>query len=374
MNNSNSRGATGLPGISAGRAILASAVLSACLSYSLAALAQSTAPPPAPIPPGPAVPSPSLNWERSALVRDLQKLSIDALSQATRESVRLQLSPFARRWNRVPQEAWASFDTGADETEPEMRWHAWGSPHFGWSRRDHPVAGYDGTQYGASAGVDRRIGDSSVLGVLIHHETADFSTKPLDGSLRSHLNGIGAYGGIALSETVVIDAMVLWQAGRTQLREAGVTGSYANERWSFAANVTGYHRIGTVQVVPTLGADISLDRQGAFTDSLGFTYAARRIETAALTFGLEIGRDFSTGGGGLVTPFIGAGARYDLMRRDNGTTGATYDPSRLDLSVRLGLRAEPTSAMSLSVEMGVSGLALRDQTSVAASARLGVRF
>ena len=151
------------------------------------------------------------------------------------------------------------------------------------------MVGYDGTQYGASIGVDRRIGDRSVLGILLHHETADFTTKPLNGSLRSHLTGIGAYGGIALSDTVVVDAMVLWQTGKTRLREAGATGSYDNERWSFAANLTGYHSVGPVQVVPTMGFDVSLDRQGAFTDSLGFAYAARRIDTAALTAGLEFG-------------------------------------------------------------------------------------
>ncbi|HSP26183.1 MAG TPA: autotransporter outer membrane beta-barrel domain-containing protein, partial [Saliniramus sp.] len=265
-----------------------------------------------------------------------------------------------------------SFDE-ADVVEPDAPWHAWSSPHFGWSRRDHSVVGYDGTQYGASIGVDRRIGDRSVLGLLVHHETADFTTKPVNGSLRSHLTGIGAYGGIALGETVVVDAMILWQAGKTRLREAGATGSYDNQRWSFAANLTGYHSIGPVQVVPTMGFDVSLDRQGAFTDSLGYAYAARRIDTAAVTAGLELGREFATSGGGVVTPFVGAGVRYDVMRRDNGAAGATYDPSRLDLSVRLGLRADPTSAVSLSLEMDASGLTRRDQGAIGANARLGVR-
>lgn len=257
---------------------------------------------------------------------------------------------------------------------PDPLWHGWGSPHLGWSRRNHPVVGYDGMQYGGSIGIDRRIGDRSVLGVFLHHETADFTTKPVNGSVRSHFNGIGTYGGIALSETVVIDAMILWQAGNTRLREAGTTGSYDNQRWSFAANVTGYHSVGPVQVTPSFGFDISLDRQGAFTDSLGFAYSARRIDTVALTAGLELGREFATGNGGTLTPFVGAGARYDVMRRDSGAVGATYDPSRLDLSVKLGLRADPSSAVSLSLELDVSGLARRNQTALGANARLGVRF
>ena len=76
----------------------------------------------------------------------------------------------------------------------------------------------------------------------------------------------------------------------------------------------------------------------------------------------------------MVTPFVGAGARYDVVRRDSGASGATYEPSRLDLSVRLGLRADPTSAISVSLEMDVSGLARPDQAAFGANARLGVRF
>jgi outer membrane autotransporter protein len=354
---------------------MASAIAFACLIFSSAALSQTFAPPPPPPPPsGPAALAPSLNWERSAFVRDLQARSVGVVSRATRESVKFQLFPFGRHRDRVPLDAWASFDAEATVVEPDPLWHAWGSPHFGWSRRGHPVVGYAGAQYGASIGVDRRIGDRSVLGGFLHHETANYTTRPVDGSLRSHLNGIGAYGGIALSESVVVDAMILWQAGRTRLREAGAIGSYGNQRWSIAANITGYHAFGPVQVVPALGLDVSLERQGAFTDSLGSAYPSRRIDTAALTAGLEIGRDFTTGTGGSVTPFVGAGARYDVMRRDSGAVGPTHDPSRLDLSVRLGLRAEPTSAVSLSLEVDVSGLARRDQAGLGANARLGVRF
>jgi outer membrane autotransporter protein len=355
---------------------MASVAASVCLFYSTAVSAQS-APPPPPAPPGPVAPAPTLDWERSAVVRDLQARSNGTASRATRESVRFQLSPFGRRYGAPVDrafDAWASFDPEAKSGEPDRLWHAWASPHLGWTRRDHPVIGYDGTQGGGAIGVDRRIGDRSVLGVFVHHETANFTMKPVNGSLHSHLDGIGAYGGIALGETVVIDAMILWQSGKTRLRDAGATGTYDNQRWSFAANVTGYHSLGSVQVAPSVGFDVSLDRQDAFTDSLGFAYAARRIDTVALTAGLEIGREFAMANGGNVTPFIGAGARYDVMRRDTGAVGATYDPSRLDLSVRLGLRAEPTSAVSLSLEMDVSGLARRNQATMGANARLGVRF
>jgi outer membrane autotransporter protein len=334
------------------------------------ALAQQTPPPPAP------APSPILtDAQRAALLGAGQRPALFALSETVREIVGARLSPFGAPALPVaaggaPAAAYASLDTA-----PAIPlWSAWVGPSVTWSDRDHPVFGYDGLQRGGSLGVDRRIGETTVLGVLGLYEDSDFDLAG-GGALEGRLGGVGIYAGGALTDILVVDALAIWQGGETTVRDAAARGSYDTERWALAANLTAYLAAGAFQVSPTIGIGWVSDRQSAYRDTAGVFYRGLTVETTTLRAGAEIARTVAVGGGATLTPFASATALWDVSRNESPTPAPpTDDLPRFDYALSLGLRAAPTPTTSLSFEVEASGLGRADYSVITASGQLAVRF
>ncbi|WP_029032725.1 autotransporter outer membrane beta-barrel domain-containing protein [Salinarimonas rosea] len=269
----------------------------------------------------------------------------------------------------LPPAAFASLDASSAPL-----WHAWVSPRATWAERTHPVFGYDGVQSGISLGVDRLVGARAVLGVLGLYETSDFDTAGA-GFLEGRLGGAGVYAGASLTDVLVADVSAFWQGGESDVGNAAVRGRFDAERRALAANLTAYLDAGGFQVAPTVGMVWVSDRQGAYRDSLGTAYPALTVETATLRAGAEVSRAFAGASGGTLTPFVAATATWDVSRIESPTqTTPIDDLPEGDVALRAGLRAAPTPALALSLEVDVSGLARPAYSVVTVSGRLGLRF
>ncbi|WP_372426074.1 autotransporter outer membrane beta-barrel domain-containing protein [Salinarimonas chemoclinalis] len=314
--------------------------------------------------------------QAAALLRAGRAQAVDLLSNGIRTLVGGRLAPGALDAVAVapapggpPPAAFASLDAASAPL-----WHAWVSPRATRAERDHPTFGYDGLQAGVSAGVDRRVGARAVVGVLGLYEASDFDTVG-SGFLQGRLGGAGVYGGASLGDVLVGDVSAFWQGGESDVGNAVARGRFDAERRALAANLTAYLNAGAVQVAPTLGVVWVSDRQGAYRDGLGTAYPALTVETTTLRAGAEVSRAFAVAGGGTLTPFVAAAATWDVSRVESPTpTTPTDDLPEGDLVLRGGLRAAPTPALALSLEVDVSGLARPDYSVVTVSGRLGLRF
>lgn len=332
--------------------------------------------PPPTQPPPTRPPQPILaDGQRASILRAGQRHVLLAYGQLTHEIVRLRLSPFGAPALPVaaggsPATAYASLDAAAAIPS----WNAWVGPSATWSERDHPVFGYDGRQLAGSVGIDRRIGEATVLGAFGIYEDTDFDTVG-GGALRGRLGGAGVYVGGALTDVLVFDALGLWQGGESTLRDATARGTYDTERWALAANLTAYLTAGAFQISPTVGIGWVSDRQSAYRDTAGVLYPGLTVETATLRAGAEIARTFQTAGIATVTPFASATALWDVARDESPTPATpTDDLPRLDYALSVGLRAAPTPSTSLSLEVEASGLGRAGYAVVTVSGQLGFRF
>ncbi|WP_349368864.1 autotransporter outer membrane beta-barrel domain-containing protein [Salinarimonas sp.] len=346
----------------------------------LASGAAAQQPPPQPPPPTPP-PTPQplqpilTDGQRAAILRAGQRHVLLAYGQLTHAIVRQRLSPFGAPATPVaaggaPAAAYASLDAAA----AIPLWNAWVGPSATWSERDHPVFGYDGTQIAGSVGVDRRIGDATVLGAFGLYEDSDFDTVG-SGALRGRLGGAGVYVGGALTDILVYDALAIWQGGESTLRDATARGTYDTERWALAGNLTAYLTAGAFQISPTVGIGWVSDRQSAYRDTAGVLYPGLTVETTTVRAGAEIARTFQAAGAATLTPFASATALWDVSRDESPTPATpTDDLPRLDYALSVGLRAAPTPATSLSLEVEASALGRAGYSVITVSGQLGFRF
>jgi outer membrane autotransporter protein len=269
----------------------------------------------------------------------------------------------------------AAIREGRSADVAPLLWNVWGDANLSWIDRDHPLFGNDGHLVTSSLGLDRRFGDRAVLGVIVNGELSDINTTFNSGSLDTSGAGLGAYGGYALTQRVVVDALVLWKDFDNDVRSLASSGSYRSERWIAAANITGYLDLAALRVAPSAGILHSREEQDAYTDTSGAFAAGADIETTVLSFGSKAEYAVDMGAGRIVTPWIGAAAEWEVAASAGALVGGARD-DREDVDLRLssGLNAQLSHRISMSVKADVAGLTRSDDTVVTAGGQLAIRF
>lgn len=322
-------------------------------------------------------PSPVLDpARRAAIARVVHRTRVDGLAAQVRDLVGQRLGP-----GYLPPLA-----SLGDDGLPPARYatlvpppsplrNAWLSTSVTAAERRHPVFGYDGGQVALTAGIDTMLQEygSGLVGIIGLHEEARYDL-PADARLRTRSTGGGLYAGYALSETIVVDAMALWQGGRSQIAQGAAAGRFTTSRLSLSANLTAYLPLDAFQIAPSIGLSYVDDRQGGYVDSLGAVSPAQRIATTTMRAGVELSRGFTSAGGATLTPFASIGATYDIARRQSPTSAPVDPRARGDLAVGAGLRADAANGARLSLRVDVSGLADRRGRTVTAAGQVGFSF
>ncbi len=249
----------------------------------------------------------------------------------------------------------ASAVTGefASTNQAALLWNMWTDATVAFADRDNPVAGYDGYLATVSLGLDRKIGDRSVLGVLLNFEASDFDTTFGPGTFDSTGYGIGVYGGTALSDHWVADAMVVWKHFDNDTGLGLVTAGFDSERWQAAGNLTGYWYRDAWRYSPAVGIAWSHEDQDA-----SILNPAQTIATAMASAGLEVGYTTILDDMRSLEPWASLTAEWTF--HDSGATLPGFpDPDLNELDLRLagGLNAMLAENFSLSLHADVAGLA-----------------
>jgi hypothetical protein len=247
----------------------------------------------------------------------------------------------------------ASAVTGdfASTNQAALLWNIWSDATLALADRDNPIAGYDGTLATVSLGLDRKLGDRSVLGVLLNFEASDFDTTFGPGTFDSTGYGIGVYGGTALSDHWVADAMVVWKHLDNDTTGIGGPDSFDSERWQAAANVTGYWYRDAWRYSPAAGVAWSHEDQDASALN-----PAQTITTALVSAGLEVGHTTVLDDMRSLEPWASLTAEWTI--HDSGATVFGPDPDLNELDLRLagGLNAVLAENFSLSLRADIAGL------------------
>jgi outer membrane autotransporter protein len=253
--------------------------------------------------------------------------------------------------------------------DPAMYWNAWFDGSFVYVDRDHPSAGYDGPMFIASLGVDRKIGESSVLGLLVNFEHADFDTGfGVGGRQKSRGFGIGVYGGSALTEHIVADAMVIWSHLDNDVVEFGAPNSFDSNRIQAAANLTGYWYRDAWRFSPTVGITYSFEDQ----DSYGGT-PSRTLDSAIAIAGLQVGHTTFLDDVRTIEPWVGVNAEWEFHSTGaSGVSSVNLDP--FDIRVLGGLNAQLSQSVSATLKADIAGLARSDYLTGTFGGQISVGF
>ncbi|MDP1599325.1 fibronectin type III domain-containing protein [Phenylobacterium sp.] len=212
-------------------------------------------------------------------------------------------------------------------------WGVWtaGALIFDERRGGDGFAGFDVRSEGVSVGLDRRVGETLIVGAAagLGWNDTNFNGSPsgMDGSQGS----VSGYGLWRANEHVFVDALVGW--GRLDFdltrwsAEAGALASAkrSGDQW-FGSLTLGYEERGARGVLTGYGRlDASRTTLEAYRERglgvLDVAYREQTIDNSSMAFGLEAGRNFKHGETG-IRPF--ALLEYRAAVQNSGDQAMNY--------------------------------------------------
>ena len=254
-----------------------------------------------------------------------------------------------------------------------MVWNAWIDASLVHTDRSHPMFAYDGPLVTASAGLDRSIGESSVIGLLVNYEHVNYDTviAGTGGRLESDSFGVGAYGGTALTANIVADAMFIYSWGDNEVVDnlAMVPTSYDSERIQAAANLTGYWFQDAWRYSPALGVTWSREDLDAYAG-----VPSRKLESAVALASMQIGRTHFYDDVRWIEPWIGISGEWEFHTSGltSGVPGLKLDP--FDVRILGGINTQLSQSVRANFRADIAGLARNDYIVGSIGGQLAVRF
>jgi outer membrane autotransporter protein len=257
------------------------------------------------------------------------------------------------------------------EPAPSPRWNVWIDGKMSYLDNEDPLSNLDGELWNLLAGIDYKLTDNLVLGVLGSFEASDLDGGgPVPPSQDTEGFGGGVYMGLNITENIVFSANLLGAVIDTDIVSAGTT-EYESERIQASASLTGYWYSGTLRFSPMLSIDWSKEWQEEKTGVL----ADQTIETAILTPGLQIGNTFAISDTSTVEPWLGAMLDWTFVNETkDDILGKIIDDTHVDLRLQAGLNFSFGSSAQLALTGEVSGLLLDDQDTYTGAVNLAFQF
>ena len=254
-----------------------------------------------------------------------------------------------------------------------MVWNAWIDASFVHTDRSHPMFAYDGPLVTASVGLDRSIGESSVIGLLANYEHVNYDTviAGAGGRLDSDSFGIGAYGGTALTANIVADAMFIYSWGDNEVVDslAIVPTSYDSERIQAAGNLTGYWFQDAWRYSPAVGVTWSREDLDAYAG-----VPSRKLESAIALASMQIGRTHFFDDVRWIEPWIGISGEWEFHTSGltSGVPGLKLDP--FDVRILGGIDTQLSQSVRANIRADIAGLARKDYIVGSIGGQLAIRF
>lgn len=234
---------------------------------------------------------------------------------------------------------------------------------------------FSGDAYTGVGGVDYRVLDTVLIGVVGGYEAGDFSFTATNGAFDGAGYTLGAYVGVKVHESIFVDASVTHTWLDYDNRVGINTGSTDASRWLFSLNATGQYDVGGgFTLEPNAKFFYGFEDQDAYTLSDGSAVAANDISSGRLALGSRLRYDFAHAGYAGWSTYASAHGEYDMSSED--VTNTLLPDFDQQVSARLGLGLDGTfnNGWMLFMSGDVGGLGTGDYTSYTGSARLRIPF
>ncbi|CAN5442129.1 hypothetical protein BH10PSE7_BH10PSE7_07130 [soil metagenome] len=280
---------------------------------------------------------------------------------------------------RLKSSGTIAVDPAADVTAAPLvirKWNVWGDGKYSRIVADDHETTAEGPLVNLTGGIDYKLTDRVIFGVMGSYENSDLDTSGLFPiSLQTDGYGGGAYVGITLTSNVVFSGLVTYSAIDTDLDTGFATSDTDSERLQASGGLTGYWYFGQTRLSPSFTVAWSKEWQDSFTDSGGGFNPDQTFETVVLTGGDVLGHTFSFDGGMSIEPFVGTFIDWTVYNNIKTDGFGDFDqPHFADLRLQTGFNLNIASNVQLAVTGEVSGLLLDDTNTYAGEANLAVQF
>lgn len=271
---------------------------------------------------------------------------------------------FSTRGSRQTQSPLLSAYGEMESNPTEPMWNSWlrGSyTHYNGSG-----SSFDGHIADIFAGLDYRVGETGILGMLVGYGNTSFDTVTLGtpGGFDADGFTIGAYTGGQLSDYISFDALIAYTGSDYDNRSGATIGSFDADRVTIAAHLKGRHEMGDYTIMPILSFLWANEDQDAYTDSAAVTHASRSISAGRVSIGPRIMFPERDTDSGSYQTWVSAKGEYDFSNQNVLVTTGLPD---LGSVASLRIAGGVTSRMgegTLNVRGDVSGIGSGEFTAV----------
>jgi outer membrane autotransporter protein len=233
-----------------------------------------------------------------------------------------------------------------------------------------------GTLFNGSAGVDYKLNDKVVLGLVSSFESSDTDTGGLfTGNTDSHGFGGGAYAGITLADNLIFNAMATGTWIDTDNTYTGISANVDSSRVQLSGGLTKYWYIGQTRITPSVQISWSKEYQDSFVDSTSALNPEQTLESAIATSGTTIGHTFALSNGQTIEPWIAGNLDwtiYSEIKTDG--IGKTNLGEFLDARIQAGFNWSIAQNAQFTASGEIGGLIHPDQDTYAGELNLAIQF
>lgn len=147
----------------------------------------------------------------------------------------------------------------------------------------------DGWSAVVSVGVDYRLAENVIIGLLFGYESAELDFDADASSFEGQGPTLGVYAGYQISEGLIFDITIAHSWLDYDIKSGTATGEFDASRWLFAANLVGtIHVNDRVTIEPGVRIVYAIEDQDAFTLSDATVVGSKTINSGSASFGPTI--------------------------------------------------------------------------------------
>lgn len=234
---------------------------------------------------------------------------------------------------------------------------------------------FSGDTWNGIAGIDYLISDNVLIGLLGGYENGDFTFQANDGAFDGAGVSVGAYVGIRLAESVVLDGFLTHAWLDYDNRAGTVTGSTDATRIMVSMNLSGHYEVADgFYIEPNARIFYAHGQQAAYTQSNGIVAAANSVDSGRLSIGPRLRYTHHDSASGTWSMHASLHGEYDLSSAvQTDTTLPDFD-GLLSARAALGVSTTLLNGWSISLDGDIGGLGSGAFTSYSGSGKIRIPF
>ncbi len=252
------------------------------------------------------------------------------------------------------------------------KWNAWIKGNYRFY--DGDGSSFDGHTIDVLAGLDYRVADAVVMGLVGGYGITDFNTLTggTSGAFKADGYTAGAYMGIRLGANAQFDTLAAYTYSDYENRVGAVSGDFTAHRVTVGARLKGtWESEGGVFFEPGVRILYAEEWQGAYTDSAGVRQSTLTVTAGRVSVGPKVGYVHRSEDSATVKTWIAAYGEYDFSNQGNTPTSGLPDfDDILSGRVSAGVSAHSPGGVGLSLEGDIGGLGSGEYTSYGGTARI----